>query len=93
VVIENWQEPPPWTAEPRKEMTCVVPASHWFIPRSMLYAPGRCLQGKSAGARGELLRVALLKGFGFNMIICAEALAARAKRRVAWENMLTFERL
>lgn len=55
VVMENWHEPPPWVAEPMKEMVLVSPAFHWFISVTS-YTPERCLQGKSPGARGELLR-------------------------------------
>jgi hypothetical protein len=51
------------------------------------------LQGKSPGARGELLRVDLPKGTGFTMVMCAETLAARAKRAMALENMLIAESL
>jgi hypothetical protein len=37
--------------------------------------------------------VALPYGTGYLRIMCAEALAARAKRREAWENMLIVEGL
>jgi hypothetical protein len=73
-------------------MVLVSPAFHWFISVTS-YTPVRCLQGKSAGARGELLRELKPYGTGYFILMCADALAARAKRAMALENMLTVERL
>ena len=51
------------------------------------------MHGKSAGSNGELVRLEKPKGLGLFILMCAEALAAKATSRVVEKNMLMFKRV
>lgn len=66
LLIDTWQEPPPWVAPPLNASVCGTPIGMTFLAFSTSYTPGRCLQGKSDpdASRGLLLIVDAPKGTG-----------------------------
>ena len=79
VVRENWHDPPPWTAEPRKLTSLVSPAFHSFIVVTEYESEPVALQGKSEPLLSRGLLLGWPKGTGKLSIMCAEALAAKAR--------------